>query len=105
MTHIRRRALFWVDNAAQALRGDGPLGAYLLTQWAPLLRQAGFKVRSRPSSEFPWCVFTGKVLRVHVHCTVRRSRLTVSVTLSPGGKAMPQKDRQRQDRQMRQQLA
>lgn len=77
------------DAAAQALRGDGPLGAYLLTQWAPLLRQAGFKVRSRPSSEFPWCVFTGKVLRVHVHCTVRRSRLTVSVTLSPGGKAMP----------------
>lgn len=77
------------DAVAQALRGDGPLGAYLLTQWAPLLRQAGFKVRSRPSSEFAWCVFTGKVLRVKVHGTVRRSRLTVSVTLSPGGKAMP----------------
>lgn len=77
------------DAIAQALRGDGPLAAYLLAQWAPLLRQAGFKVRARPSSEFPWCVFTGKVLRVRVTGTVRHSRLTVSITLSPGGKAMP----------------
>ena len=77
------------DSVAQALRGDAPLAAYLLARWAPLLRQAGFKVRSRPSSEHPWCVFTGKVLRVHVHGTVRHSKLTVSVVLSPGGKAMP----------------
>ena len=77
------------DAIAQALRGDAPLATYVLAQWAPLLRQAGFKVRSRPSSEFPWCVFTGKVLRVKVHSTVRHSRLTVSVILSPGGKAMP----------------
>ena len=47
------------DSVAQALRGDAPLAAYLLARWAPLLRQAGFKVRSRPSSEHPWCVFTG----------------------------------------------
>ena len=53
------------DSVAQGLRGDAPLAAYLLARWAPLLRQAGFKVRSRPSSEHPWCVFTGKVLRVY----------------------------------------
>lgn len=74
---------------ADALRGDGALGNYLLAKWAPLLRQAGVKVRARPSTEHPWCVFTGKVLRVHVHCTVRHSVLKVSIILSPGGKAMP----------------
>lgn len=75
--------------ATEALRGDAPLATYLLTQWAPLLRQAGFKVRTRPSSEHPWGVFTGKVLQVKLHGRVRHSELIISVSVSPGGTTMP----------------